>query len=85
MATDRQIFFDTETVGLEPVSGGIIELAAIEVIARRPGRTFQSYIKPTHKVSPGAQAIHGISDEQLADKLHGTPTCAGSGAEVDRR
>ena len=67
----REIIFDTETTGLKPEDGErVIEIGAVEFINRMPsGRNFHRYINPAgRKVDPGAFAVHGISNEQLADK-----------------
>jgi DNA polymerase-3 subunit epsilon len=66
----RQIFLDTETTGLEPRQGHrIIEVAAVEVVNRRvTGRDFHRYLNPDRDIDAGAQAVHGITLEFLADK-----------------
>lgn len=56
------ITFDTETTGLE---GEIIQWA---VCAPDGNVLGQGYIKPHSTVEEGALAIHGITDESLADK-----------------
>lgn len=66
----RQIILDTETTGLDPRQGHrIIEVAGVEVVNRRlTHRHFHHYINPDRDIDEGAQAIHGISREFLADK-----------------
>lgn len=66
----REIIFDTETTGLDSKSDRIIEIGGIELINHFPtGRTLHLYINPDGtKVHPDALAVHGISDEFLADK-----------------
>ncbi len=66
----REIIFDTETTGLDPREDRIIELGCVELSNRFPtGRTMHVFINPEGRsVSPEAQAIHGISDTDLADK-----------------
>ncbi|MHB8447247.1 MAG: DNA polymerase III subunit epsilon [Rudaea sp.] len=66
----RQIVLDTETTGLEVGKGHrIIEIGCIELAERRPsGRRFHRYLNPQRAVDEGARAVHGISDEFLADK-----------------
>lgn len=66
----RQIVLDTETTGLEPEEGHrIIEIGCLEMIERRQtGRNFHVYINPDREVEGGAMAVHGITDEFLADK-----------------
>ena len=66
----RQIVLDTETTGLEAGRGHrIIEIGCVELVERRPtGRTFHRYLNPDRASEAGALAVHGISDEFLADK-----------------
>jgi len=66
----RQIVLDTETTGLEATKGHrIIEIAAIEVVNRKiTDNYFHVYINPQREVDEGALAVHGLSDEFLADK-----------------
>ncbi|MBP7488493.1 MAG: DNA polymerase III subunit epsilon [Azospira sp.] len=66
----RQIFLDTETTGLEHKQGHrIIEVAGVEMVNRRlTNRHFHKYINPERAIDEGAQAVHGISLEFLADK-----------------
>jgi len=66
----RQIVLDTETTGLEPEQGHrIIEIGCVELINRRlSGRHFHQYLRPDRRIDPAAFAVHGISDEILADK-----------------
>jgi DNA polymerase-3 subunit epsilon len=66
----RQIVLDTETTGLEPEQGHrIIEIGCVEMVNRRlTGRTFHHYLNPERDIDPGAQEVHGLSREFLADK-----------------
>jgi DNA polymerase-3 subunit epsilon len=66
----RQIVLDTETTGLEPEQGHrVIEIGCVELLDRRlTGRHFHQYVRPGRKIDPAAFAVHGISDELLADK-----------------
>ena len=66
----RQIVLDTETTGLDPRHGHrIIEVACIEMENRRlTGHHLHKYINPEREIDEGAQAVHGISLEFLADK-----------------
>lgn len=66
----RQIVLDTETTGLETQQGHrLIEIGCIEVINRRAtGNRFHQYLNPDREIDEGAQAVHGISTEFLADK-----------------
>ena len=66
----RQIVLDTETTGLEVGKGHrIIEIGCVELTERRPtGRTLHRYFNPGRTVDEGALAVHGISNDFLADK-----------------
>lgn len=66
----RQVVLDTETTGLEVERGHrVIEIGCVELVDRRPsGRTFQRYLNPERTVGAGAVAVHGITDQFLADK-----------------
>lgn len=66
----RQVVLDTETTGLETEQGHrIIEIGGVEVINRRlTRRHFHVYLNPDRDIDPGAQAVHGITAEFLADK-----------------
>ena len=66
----RQIVLDTETTGLEPEQGHrVIEIGCVELFNRRlTGRHFHQYVRADRKIDPAAFAVHGISDEALADK-----------------
>jgi DNA polymerase-3 subunit epsilon len=66
----RQIVLDTETTGLDPEQGHrIIEIGCIELENRRlTGRHFHRYLNPEREIEAGAIAVHGIRNEDLADK-----------------
>lgn len=66
----REVVLDTETTGIEHKEGHrIIEIGCVEVIDRRlTGRHYHVYINPQREIDEGAQAVHGISLEFLADK-----------------
>ena len=66
----RQIVLDTETTGLEPSQGHrIIEIGCVEMINRRlTGNNYHQFLQPDREIDEGAQAVHGISNEFLADK-----------------
>jgi DNA polymerase-3 subunit epsilon len=63
----RHIILDTETTGLDPKLGHrIIELAAVEVVDRRPtGRNLHIRINPDREVDAGATEVHGMTWEDL--------------------
>ncbi|HEY2862649.1 MAG TPA: DNA polymerase III subunit epsilon [Casimicrobiaceae bacterium] len=65
----RQLILDTETTGLDPRDHRIIELAAVELIDRRPtGRNLHFYLNPDRDIDLGASDVHGLSWEMLRDK-----------------
>jgi DNA polymerase-3 subunit epsilon len=66
----RQLILDTETTGLKVEYGHrIIEFAALEMVDRKlTGNKLHLYINPERPIDPGATRIHGITDEQVADK-----------------
>lgn len=64
----REIVLDTETTGLDPLSGHrIVEIGCIELFNHLPtGVVFQQYLNPERDMPPGAFAVHGLSEEFLA-------------------
>jgi DNA polymerase-3 subunit epsilon len=64
----RQVVLDTETTGLEvQQQHRIIEIGCVELLNRRlTGRKFHRYLDPERDVDEGAQAVHGLSREQLS-------------------
>jgi DNA polymerase-3 subunit epsilon len=66
----RQIILDTETTGLDPSLGHrVIEVAAVELLNRRlTGNHFHRYLNPDRDIDEGAQQVHGLTLEFLADK-----------------
>lgn len=68
--TRRQVVLDTETTGLETRDGHrVIEIGAVELLERRAtGRTLHLYLNPDRLIDSEALAVHGISNDFLADK-----------------
>lgn len=66
----RQIVLDTETTGLNPKQGHrIIEIGCVELVDRKlTGERFHVYINPGRHVEDEAIAVHGLTNEFLADK-----------------
>jgi len=66
----RIVVLDTETTGLDPRRGDkLVEIGAVEMINRRlTGHNYHQYIQPERDVPMEAQAVHGITEEFLADK-----------------
>ena len=66
----RHLVLDTETTGLSVTEGHrIIEIGAVEMVnLSLTGRSLHLYINPERDIDVGAQVIHGLSSEFLADK-----------------
>src|SRR5271170_2930392 len=66
----REIVFDTETTGLDPIQGDrMVEIGCIELLNRFPtGKTFHCYFNPERDMPEQAQKIHGLTGEFLKDK-----------------
>ena len=66
----REIVFDTETTGLDPLSGHrVVEIGCVELFNRvATGKTFHAYLNPNRPVPTEASMVHGLTDEFLADK-----------------
>ena len=66
----REIVFDTETTGLDPIQGDrMVEIGCIELINRFPsGQTFHCYFNPERDMPEPAFKVHGLSVDFLKDK-----------------
>jgi DNA polymerase-3 subunit epsilon len=66
----REIVLDTETTGLDPLTGDrVVEIGCIELYNRIPtGQTFHRYINPERDMPASAFDVHGLSAEFLKDK-----------------
>lgn len=66
----RKVVLDTETTGLDPAQGHrVIEIGALEIENRQvTGRNFHVYLNPDREIDAGAIAVHGLTNEFLADK-----------------
>lgn len=65
----REIVFDTETTGVNPIEHRLVEIGAVEIVGKMPtGRTFHKYINPEREVDFGALQVHGLTNDFLADK-----------------
>jgi DNA polymerase-3 subunit epsilon len=64
----REVVLDTETTGLDPAAGHrVIEIACIELSHHIPtGRYFHRYVNPGRDIPADAHAVHGLSEEFLA-------------------
>ena len=67
---NKHIVLDTETTGLEVEKGHrIIEIGGVVMNGRKKtSETFHVYINPQREIDKEAQAVHGISNEDLQDK-----------------
>lgn len=66
----REIVFDTETTGLDPLTGDrLVEIGCVELVNRIPtGETFHAYFNPERDMPSAAEAVHGLSARFLSDK-----------------
>ena len=66
----RSVLFDTETTGLDPLTGDrVIEIAALELNDGLPtGASFHRLIDPERDIPPDSTRVHGIRAEDLAGK-----------------
>ena len=66
----REIVFDTETTGLDPVVGHrVVEIGCVELFNGIPtGKTFHEYLDPQRDMPEEAFAVHGLSSEFLSGK-----------------
>ena len=63
------IAFDSETTGLDTSKARMIELGAVRIVHGEvdEGKSFRERINPGVPIPPESQAIHGISDADVAD------------------
>lgn len=61
-------FFDLETTGLSTSHDRIIELAVLRISPNGDVLERVRRFNPEMPISPGAMAVHGITDEDLADE-----------------
>ncbi len=66
----RAVLFDTETTGLDPLTGHrVVEIAAVELIRDLPsGRHFHALVHPQRDIPDDAVRIHGITLDRLLGK-----------------
>lgn len=66
----REIVFDTETTGLDPVDGHrVVEIGCVELLNGIPtGKTFHEYLDPQRDMPEAAFNVHGLSSTFLAGK-----------------
>lgn len=66
----RLVVLDTETTGLSARMGDrVVEIGCIEILDRHVTENrFHTYLNPGRPSDPGAERVHGLSSEFLADK-----------------
>ena len=66
----REIVFDTETTGLNPLDGHrLVEIGCVELVNRcETGRTFHAWFNPDRDMPVEAYEVHGLSTAFLKDK-----------------
>jgi DNA polymerase-3 subunit epsilon len=66
----REIVFDTETTGLNPMGGDrMVEIGCVEMFNRvETGRHFHAYFNPERDMPFEAEMVHGLSTIFLSDK-----------------
>ena len=61
------VFFDIESTGLDIARDRIVEISAVKVMPDGREEIKTKRINPTIPISPEAQAVHGISNEDVKD------------------
>ncbi|MEF9931934.1 MAG: 3'-5' exonuclease [Bacteroidales bacterium] len=61
------LFFDIESTGLNVATDRIVEICSVKVMPNGDEETKTRRLNPTIPISPEAQAIHGISNEDVKD------------------
>ncbi len=66
----RSVLFDTETTGLDPLTGDrMIEIAALELMRDLPtGVVFHRLVDPERDIDPDATRVHGLTRADLQGK-----------------
>ena len=66
----RSVLFDTETTGLDPLTGDrVIEIAAIELINDLPtGAQFYALLDPQRDIPSESTRVHGITNAHVEGK-----------------
>jgi len=67
---DTAVFtaFDTETTGLDPQTGRVVEIGAVQFDMRGIIARYNVLINPQMPMPEDAQKVNGITDEMLRDK-----------------
>lgn len=61
------VVFDLETTGISVASDDIIEISAVKVKGGQVADTFSTLVNPGRSIPYDATAVHGITDEMVAD------------------
>ena len=61
------LFFDIESTGLDVANDRIVEISVVKVLPDGSREVKTRRINPTIPISPEAQRVHGISDEDVKD------------------
>jgi DNA polymerase-3 subunit epsilon len=66
----RELIFDTETTGFDPMTGDrLIEIGLVEMVDKiLTGRHYHQYVNPERDVPESAVRVHGITTDFLKDK-----------------
>ena len=66
----RSVLFDTETTGLDPLTGDrVVEVAALELINDLPtGRHFHALLDPERDIPEEVVRVHGITNAHVRGK-----------------
>ena len=66
----REIVLDTETTGLDPLTGHrIVEIGCVELEGHLPtGENYHCYLNPERDMPAEAERVHGLSAQFLSDK-----------------
>jgi len=66
----RQVFFDTETTGLDPAQGHrVVEIGCVTLEGRAVAELrFHSYLNPERESDPDALKVHQLSTQFLSDQ-----------------
>ncbi|MBM3321632.1 MAG: WYL domain-containing protein [Candidatus Eisenbacteria bacterium] len=61
------VAFDVETTGLHALCDRIVEVGAVRFGFEGAGEAFESLVNPGCRIPPEVSALHGISDDDVAD------------------